>query len=203
MGRLAWEGMPLPSPRAARECPSRVRTGEGGEVFAGCWGGCEGADVPTGDLECVEQSASEAGIDLAGGDGGKEQGDRELDRLGVFERREVAGGGSGELGRPLAVFQEILHGLWAQGTDFGCADGIVSASDGPVEITEAGAGDGGRLATAAVGLDVPADGVLISMGVHWFLDPVIKCEGPQAASVWWTACGLSFSISTSILPSWA
>jgi hypothetical protein len=40
-----------------------------------------------------------------------------------------------------------------------------------VEVAEGGAGDGGRLATMAVGLDVTADGDLHGLGVHWFLDP--------------------------------
>ena len=52
----------------------------------------------------------------------------------------------------------------------------------PVEVAKDGTGDGGRLATMAVGLDVTADGELHGMGVHWFLDPAIKCEGPQDPS---------------------
>jgi hypothetical protein len=64
-----------------------------------------------------------------------------------------------------------LHGFWAQGAGFGCEGGTVSAAKDPVVIAEDGAGDGGRLATMAVGLDVTADGDLHGMGVHWFLDP--------------------------------
>jgi hypothetical protein len=47
----------------------------------------------------------------------------------------------------------------------------VASAEVPVEVAEDGAGDGGRLATMAVGLDVTADGELHSLGVHWFLDP--------------------------------
>jgi hypothetical protein len=53
----------------------------------------------------------------------------------------------------------------------------------------------------AVGLNVTADGVLISVGVHWFLDPAIKCEGPQAASPCGGRLAAFLFISTSILPS--
>ncbi len=79
--------------------------GQGGEVVSERGGGSEGADVATGDLEGVEEAACLYGIDLAGGDGGKEPGDGELDGFGVFERREAVGGGSDELGRILAVLQ--------------------------------------------------------------------------------------------------
>jgi hypothetical protein len=64
-----------------------------------------------------------------------------------------------------------LHGFWAQGRGFGCGGGIVASAEVPVEVAKDGAGDGGRLATMAVGLDVTADGELHSLGVHWFLDP--------------------------------
>ena len=155
---------------------------EGGEVVAGRGWGREGADVEAGDLESVEEAAALDGIDLASGDGEKEQGDGELDGLGVFQRRKGVGGGSGELGRILAVIEQILDGFRAQGTDPGCAGSIVAAAEGPVVEAEDGAGDGGRLATMAVGLDVPADVVLLSLGVHWFLDSAFKCEGPQGSS---------------------
>lgn len=78
---------------------------EGGEVVAGRGWGRECADVEASDLEGVEEAAGLDGIDLAGCNGGKEQGDGELDGLGVFERREGVGGGSDELGWILAVFE--------------------------------------------------------------------------------------------------
>jgi hypothetical protein len=34
----------------------------------------------------------------------------------------------------------------------------------------------------AVGLDVTADGELLSLGVHGYLVPAFKCEGPQGPS---------------------
>lgn len=153
---------------AAREC---------GEVVAERGGRSEGADVEAGDLEGVEEAAGLDGIDLAGGDGCEEQGDGELDGLGVFERREVEGGRGCELGRILAVLQQILNGFGAQGTDFGSAGGLVAAAEDPVIEAEVGAGDGGRLAAPATGPDVTADGVLVGLGVHEFLVQALNAKG--------------------------
>jgi len=182
-------------------------TCQGGEVVSGLGAGREDAEIATGDLEGVEEVAGEDGIDLAGGDGREEQGDGELDRFGVFERREVEGGGVGELGGILAVLQQILHGFGAQGADFGRRSGIVAVAEGPVEEAEEGAGDCGRLAAATADPDVTADGNFQFFRVHWPCPfPTIfriKNPGPQAASI----CGgrlaaLHFFNSTSIIRDW-
>jgi len=125
----------------------------------------EGAEVVTGELEGVEKRAGAGVFDASGGHVGEDERDGDLDRLGVFEGREGhaggAGEGLGELGEGLAVAEhllDVLSGHEAEGVGRREALGV-GVVKGAVEVAVGAAVDGGRLAAAAVGLDVAADGV--------------------------------------------
>jgi hypothetical protein len=125
----------------------------------------EGAEVVAGELESVEQRPGAFVVEVSGGHVAEDEGDGDLDGLGVFEGREGHTGGAGEglgqLGEGLAVAEHLLDVLdrhEAEGVGWWEALGV-GVVEGAVEVAEGVAMDGGRLAAAAVGLDVAADGV--------------------------------------------
>jgi len=159
----------------------------------------EGAEVVAGKLEGVKEGTGSFVIEMAGGHIAEDEGDGDLDRLGVFEGREGhavgAGEGLGEFGEGLAVAEhllDVLDGHEAEGVGRREALGM-GVVEGAVEVAEGGAVDGRRLAAAAVGLDVAANGVLrlIDMGCHGVPLWVLNEEGPQA-----DACGPSLFVFT-------
>jgi hypothetical protein len=126
-------------------------------------------------------------VDLPGGDGLEEHGGGELDGFGVFEGREVdfvllwVGAGDGE--RILAGAAKGLECLLFPGGEegLGAGRGAVGAVEVAVEVAECSAGEGGRLAAAAVGFDMAADGVFCIFGVHGF--PFgLKAKGPHVCA---------------------
>jgi hypothetical protein len=153
----------------------------------------EGAEVVAGQLQGVEEGAGAAVLDVSGGHVGEDEGDGDLDGLGVLEGREAhAGGGAGEgfgdLGEGFAVAEHLLdvfRGQEAEGRGRRKALGV-GVVEGAVEVAIGGAMDGGGLAAVAVGLDVAADGVFGGGGGGHGSPRRIKWEGPQA-----DACGPS------------
>ena len=147
----------------------------GGDGF--CVGGGLGAGqralIDGGDFERVEEQAGSFEVDLAGGDGLKEHGRGQLNGFGVFERGEVDfvlfGVGAGDGERVFVTAAEGLDGFFLPGGHqlLGGGRAAVSLVEVAVEEAEGSAGEGGRLAAAAVGLEVTADGEFGVFGGHF------------------------------------
>ena len=137
--------------------------GEGSDDGGGGGFDGDGTGVGGGELEAVEEDGGAFGVDAVAGESGDEEGDGDLDRLDVFEGREVdfeligqvLGLDSCRLGLVGAVFEQ----------DGGCFDHVfVAAVEAGVEVAEGGETEAWGLAAASVGLDVAADS-----GFHFLL----------------------------------
>ena len=90
--------------------------GDGADDGAGVGFGDDRLDVGGGELEAVEEDCGAPRIDAVAGEGGDEQGDGDLDGLGIFGRREIEldgirGGNWGESGMVLGGFGGECAGI--------------------------------------------------------------------------------------------
>lgn len=172
---IAQSGEDLPVPVA------NDAADDGGAILlrGGC--GRDGADVEAGNLQGVEESARVVGLDVAGDEGGKEQRDGELNRVGVLQRGEVEGRKRTVLGQRLAILQQILHGFRTQGSGLDRRCCPVTPVKRAMEVTEGAGADGTCLTAVSVGLDVSTDESLAGLGVHGVPFWRLKCGGPQVA----------------------
>jgi len=138
----------------------------GGAILVRGGGGRGGADVEAGNLQGVEESARAVGLDLSGEEGGEEQRDSELNRVGVLQRGEVEGRRWTVLRQRLAVLQQILHGFRTQGSGLDRRSCPVAPVKRSMEVTEGAGADGKCLTAMAVGLDVSTDESLAGLRVH-------------------------------------
>ena len=116
--------------------------------------------VLRGDLEAVEEQAGAFGIELAGGDGVDDQGERDLNRTAIFKRQEgdwfdlprrIFEGGAGTGGLGVDGYESVRSSGLRPGLE-----AIRETLEAAVEVAVIGVADGGGVAFFPAGLDVAA-----------------------------------------------
>jgi hypothetical protein len=164
------------------EVASGFCAGDGADDGGGVGFDDDGLRVGGGELEAVEEDGGAFGVDAIAGEGGDEEGDGDLDGLGVFDGREVEFDGivRGVIGQVLGA-----AGCRCDGIGVGLNEGLnqggavfeqvfVAAVEAGVEVAEGGEAEGWGLAASSVGFDVAAGG-----GWHfWLLEVLVSPPSP-------------------------